>query len=141
MKTLLYISIFLLSVIGCKSDNEPGPDGLLKELSGSWELVEIETGVISQTKWEPIASGQEKIIRFRTDGLIVNEKDQPICCMPQAIILNGQLLRLEPKDNLPSNPSCKYLDCMGAVVWEMTLQSEELIILNCCLNKEKYRRK
>jgi hypothetical protein len=129
MKKHLFILMISLVVVSCKKDNTD-PEVLISSLTHTWKHTAYGNVVGNDTIWEPIRI-EPRYIHFRFDGVILDEKDLPVCCAPKAYYVNGELFKIKPKAPLPFNEQCALLDCIQCDAWNITQKSDELIVSYC----------
>ena len=137
MKTIFYFLIFVVW-LSCKEKNIPAP--ILKPLVGKWRLVANEYLENGQKIWRN-AGKQSYIISFRFDGVILQEDGLPVCCGPISLSINGENYRISPQENLPVNPTCFLVDCVGCDVWDIALTDDSFILDVCKIGaRSKFER-
>lgn len=137
----LYIILFILVLLSCKQDSMDLASANLISIAGTWRLTEVEKGSYGQKFWEAAVSASRPDLVFREDGYIVDKDGLPICCGPNALLINQQLFKIEPNKSITANPVCALVNCAPCPEWEITYQGgTELIILYCDGAREKYTR-
>ena len=135
----VYILIFLLIVLSCKQDSldaQPNFDSI----SGIWVLKEVETGSYGQKYWTAFAGQTSRKFIFRGDGAVLGADSLLICCAPTSLLVNKQLLEIKPATAPPVNPLCALVNCAPCPQWDIEWKRNELIILYCNGEREKYVR-
>jgi len=143
MKSILYISIFLIVLVACKKDDTDTlfADYAITSITGRWRLIEVEKGLAAgQTSWVPVAAGQGDTLSFRSDGVVLDGRGEPICCGPNALIINGGVRSVKPQQPLAPNPACAQINCVGCGTWELQFAGNELVITSCNGQRMKYVR-
>ena len=144
MKRLLYISLILTSVFGCKKDSLDSANlqsGFTSTISGPWKLVAVErTSIDNKNVWEPVPAAQSDTLIFRGDGLILYGDGSPRCCAPKSLVINGILRDIKPQQAVPANPLCATVNCVYCPTWELSWTDDQLIVSSCMNAREKYVR-
>jgi hypothetical protein len=132
MKQILFLLAFSMMWSGCKKDSNDDPLPEVAGIAGKWRHTETEKTENGKTSWSPVVNYDEPTyISFRYDGVIVDNEGLPQCCGPDSLKINGVPFKIVPKSDLPVNPACAYVDCVGCAIWEITQTGDELIISTC----------
>lgn len=130
MKQILSLLIILTFLSGCKKDNDALPQ--IEDIVGKWRLTEMERTENGQTTWKEIAPNDKPYyFSVRFDGVLLDEKDLPVCCAPQSLTVNGFPFKIEPKAAVPVNPLCAAVSCAQCPNWEIEQNGDEMIITTC----------
>jgi len=134
---LIIISVILSAILfGCKKSNPSShdPDPAIKMIVGKWKRVAYEKTVNGKKTWEEVdKDSQYNFMIFRYDGVILDSNGLPSCCAPAQYYVNGVVFKVVPKSEVPVNPSCAFVDCVGCASWNIEQTGNELI-LELCLN-------
>ena len=103
----------------------------LQPLVAKWRLVAYERTENGKKVWKEADPQYPSYLSFRFDGVVLDSKDLPYCCAPGALNINGKLFEIKPQANIPDNPMCALVDCIGCPIWNITLTGDEFI-LNLC---------
>ncbi len=128
MKYLLFFLLFL-SMANCREKNA-APE-TLQPLVAKWRLVAYERTENGKKVWKEADPQYPSYLSFRFDGVVLDSKGLPYCCAPGALNINGKLFEIKPQANIPDNPTCALIDCIGCPIWDITLTGDEFI-LNLC---------
>ena len=135
----VYILLFLLILVSCKQDSLEAQANF-ETLSGTWSLKEVENGSYGQKYWTAFAGQPSRKIIFRADGAVLSSDSLLICCAPTSLLVNKQLLEIKPATSPPVNPLCALVNCAPCPQWEIEWKRNEIIILYCSGEREKYVR-
>ncbi|WP_138483464.1 lipoprotein [Dyadobacter bucti] len=142
MKQILFLLFVLFILSGCKKDDTDTPPQI-EGIVGKWQLTETEITENGRTVWQE-AGVYDKPYYFsiRFDGVLLDDKDLPMCCSPQSLTVNGFLFAIEPKASVPINPLCAAVSCAQCPNWEIEQTGDQMIITTCGISlRSKYVRK
>jgi len=136
IKKLIFIAVLLAAATGCKKDKA---DHLAKieGIVGRWKVTEIEDSQNGKMIWQKAHSAG--FISFRTDGTVVDNNENLICCAPDMLTIDGVTIKLPPATG-PTSPSCSSIKCAGCSNWEIEQHGDEIIITMCNSPRIKYAR-
>jgi len=134
MSKLSLVFLVLLAFLQCRKNNKADPEPLpeIASIVGKWRIVAQIQTVGDSLITNPVAEENASLYVFRFDGILVNEKGNMFCCLPQNYFLNGNLFESKPLVPVEYDPGCKYVDCAGCP--EMTIiqsTSDSLLIETC----------
>ncbi|RDB05115.1 hypothetical protein DVG78_14630 [Runella aurantiaca] len=113
----------------------------LQPLVGKWRLVAYERIENGNKVWKEADPQSPSFLFFRFDGVVLDSKELPLCCPPNALNINGKEFTIIPKSALPENPTCAYVDCIGCALWEIKLTEDTFILDDCGISlKREYVR-
>lgn len=141
MKQILFL-LFIIVMCGCTADRtEPLPQ--IKDVVGTWQLTELGRSENGETIWSEIETADKPhFFSIRFDGVLLDDKDLPLCCAPQSLKVNGVPFTIEPKAAVPVNPLCIAVSCMQCTNWQIEQTGDQMIITTCGSSpKSKYVRK
>jgi hypothetical protein len=132
MKRLLYFSVILLFLSNCKNDSDAvSMDFMPQSVPGKWLLTETEQTVNGKQVWQAANVVQPEYIIFRSDGVILNEKEEASCCSPQILNVNNKQFEIKPQQPVNFTQDCSQIFCGSCPVWDIELKGDEMIISKC----------
>jgi len=140
MKQILSLLTILTFLSGCKEDNDTLPQ--IEGIVGKWRLTEMGRTENGQTIWSEIDTNDKpNYFSVRFDGVLLDDKNLPLCCAPQSLTVNGFPFKIEPKAAVPVNPLCAAVSCAQCPSWEIEQNGDEMIITTCNgFSRSKYVR-
>ena len=140
MKSTKYLVLALWALLlGCHRVEKVSPEAL-KPLVGRWQLVAYEQNQGGVTTWVEVPAAEASILLVRYDGVLLNGQGLPWCCAPPTIQLNGTLIEIIPRAEVPRNPTCDLVDCMGCATLDLDLDADTLLLTNCSGGQMRYLR-
>jgi hypothetical protein len=141
MKKLLYFSLLLIFLTGCKNDKDDNtPEPLIKPLVGKWLLKQTELTVNGKKVWQPAPASQPVYLLFRSDGIILNADGKASCCGPKELKINGGLYEIKPQTTVVYSLDCTAVDCFACPTFDIEYAGNEMIISSCFDTRIKYVR-
>jgi len=125
------IIIILLTVIGCKKENEtPLPE--ITSIVGKWRATEYRQTIGDSTTIQPLSRVNSWTYEFRSDGIILNKNGKIPCCLPLEYFLNGK--QFWPKPVIPAelDPVCAYSLCAACPEMQITQTSSDSLRIETC---------
>lgn len=142
MKRLLYFSLFLLTLSNCKDDADAVPQNLsTQSLPGKWLLTETEQTINGKQVWQAANIARPEYIIFRSDGVILNEKEEANCCSPTVLNINNKKFEIIPQQPVNYTEDCSQIFCGSCPVWDIEMKGNEMIISKCQTPRSRYVRK
>ncbi len=143
----ILLILLALTAVYCKKEKQPESEPEPKPLAdfavifGSWRLYETEF-VQGDSLIRRTASGEDaQTIRFRYDGIMLNEFGEQECCHPDSYLLNGVSLKVVTVGSPPPIQSqCHLVDCMGCPEYKLIQSADSLVVEYCGGYKKKYVR-
>lgn len=124
---LLLVVILLYQA--CKKDT-PEPEYPLSLIAGSWRPVARMDRYTEV--WKDIEEGWiSPIIKFRYDGLQLNENNKANCCWSSKYTINGIDVQLEFREDIPRIDGCDLMLCQGCYALDMSVEADTLVIYYC----------
>ncbi|TLV03738.1 hypothetical protein [Dyadobacter luticola] len=127
-----FTSIFLLlllAVMGCEKEPvEPNP--LIKPLVGKWKLTAIQIEGAGIKSWQDLPFDALNNIEIRHDGVILDYKQEGVCCHPASLNINGSIVLITRTLKVPDNTNC-VSSCIQCQVWTFALANEEMTLTGC----------
>ncbi|GAB2802730.1 hypothetical protein GCM10027275_56240 [Rhabdobacter roseus] len=140
MKSTKYLVLALLALLlGCRREQEVSPEAL-KPLVGRWQLVAYEQNQGGVRTWVEVPAAEALILQVRFDGVLLDGQGLAWCCAPPAIQLNGTLIDIIPRAEVPRNLICDLADCMGCATLDLDLDADTLLLTSCNGGQMRYAR-
>jgi hypothetical protein len=139
MRLLTKTLFIFLVCLGCQKDI-PGPDARLQRLTGVWKLSQIRVPDGGMGIWQDVPYFSQNDIEFRPDGVILDYKQEEICCSPSSLVVNGAIIEIKKSFLVPKNSNCASA-CNRCQTWIVTYTDGELILTGCLASDvKKYKR-
>lgn len=137
--TILYLALVLITFC-CKKDVVLEPSLQIKPLVGVWKLQEIQVISDGQKTWQQVPYHKENDIDIRPDGVILDYKQEGVCCHPRELSVNGSIELVNYYTKFPGNTDCG-VSCVQCQVWTIIYIEGELTLISCVdTDVKKYRR-
>ncbi|GAB2802716.1 hypothetical protein GCM10027275_56220 [Rhabdobacter roseus] len=112
----------------------------LKPLVGRWRPVATQQTTNGDTTWNASTASAAADLFVRYDGVLLEGKGLQLCCAPPALRLNGTLIPIEPRDEVPVNPACASIRCLNCPAWSIALSGDEFVVTYCDGGRTRYAR-
>lgn len=129
MKNLLLALMFTAGLIACKSDN-PKPEMEIEGIVGSWKYVATEKIVSEMPTW--VAVKEESNITFRADGVLLDSRGVPNCCVAMAYRVNGLWFKVKNETAQEIKNQCGLVQCIGCGTLNIYQTGNELTVFSGC---------
>lgn len=125
--------LFLLSILlfQCKKDKTEDPDPRIAKIVGKWRFDAREVEENGKKTWQLQSGVTSNYIIIRSDGVMLDADGLRLCCSPIAYNLNGAHFQIIPKTDVPYNPTCVSVDCVGCDTLQLDQIGNELVITSC----------
>jgi hypothetical protein len=131
MNRFSLLVLILLAFSQCKKDDpEPFPEIAL--IVGKWRVVSYSRTVGDSLITSPVSKENSSIYEFRFDGVLLNEKGNMPCCLPQKYIFNGNVFEAKPHAPVLPDPSCIYVDCAPCPEMKITRPMADSLLIETC---------
>jgi hypothetical protein len=137
MKRFFLFLFVAMSALACKKDD---PDTQLSKIAGKWEMVAREELVEGKYVWKDVQSASPTILVFRPDGLVTDTNGLPQCCGPNSLSIDGNLVKIVPKGNVPYNEMCERVNCAACETLGIETKGNEIVISSCGRIRARYVR-
>lgn len=130
MKPIYLILLISSILIECK-DKQMDPDPEINGIVGKWRFEGYEKEENGNKIWFKETTDQPSFLTIRFDGIMLNSNGLPACCRPGSYNLNGTFYKIEPKADIPENPQCALVDCVGCETLQLDQTGDEMIMTYC----------
>ena len=138
MKAAGYLLLLVL-LLSCNRLQRVAP-AELKPLVGRWRLMATQQTTLGETSWDNVAATPATDLFVRYDGVLLEAEGRQLCCAPPALRLNGALIPIEPRTEVPTNPACASIRCLTCPAWIIDLADNEFIVTYCDGGRARYAR-
>lgn len=135
--------IFLLLLLatasfwsGCKKESrEAAPE--MDKLVGKWKGAAYQTVENGEVVWKEWHAEEEGYLEFRSDGILLDEKGLPPCCLPRRYNIDGKRFEAIPTAPVEDNPLCYLVDCASCSELNIEWVGADRIVTYCAESKFK----
>ncbi|GAA4442010.1 hypothetical protein GCM10023091_28080 [Ravibacter arvi] len=129
--------VTLLTAQACRKkevDHETAP------FAGVWRLTSVwDSTAEGGNAWRnPAESDHFDRFVFRSDGVLVDEEGEPLCCVPNVYLVDGARFTVVP-DQKQTAPRCAHIDCITCEYWTLTRSENTLEVSGCEQHPFRYR--
>lgn len=128
LKNLSCILLTMIIMAACKKDS-PDPESSLNLIAGDWKKTAQWNK--DANDWTAIPETEQEIVRFRNDGLQVNENDEAFCCITYEYTINRVAVKLNIEGDIPYISGCEAMLCYACQKLDMKVEDNTLIIADC----------
>ncbi|MCE7040278.1 hypothetical protein [Dyadobacter sp. CY312] len=138
MKRYFLFLFVTIAALACKKDD---PETQINKIAGTWELAAREELAEGKNVWVDVSQTNPEVLVFREDGDLIDVTGLPICCAPRSLSIDGNVVKIAPKQNVLYSAMCMYVNCVYCETWGIETHGDEIIVSYCGMSRTRYIRK